>query len=130
MHAVRADLSRARRNPHPAGGRSLVSACKGILDLTAVPSGSAARLIGGFRGRRVVVVGDVMLDRFVWGEVHRISPEAPVPVVRVERESLHLGGAANVGRAVRPLTLSPTMHPDSTPREPMNDSLDRTDSTR
>ena len=57
---------------------------------------NAAQLVGRFRGRRVVVVGDVMLDRFVWGEVHRISPEAPVPVVRVERESLHLGGAANV----------------------------------
>ncbi len=46
--------------------------------------------------RRVVVLGDVMLDEFVWGEVTRISPEAPVPVVDIRRESVHLGGAANV----------------------------------
>ncbi len=48
------------------------------------------------RERNVVVLGDVMLDEFVWGEVTRISPEAPVPVVDVRRESIHLGGAANV----------------------------------
>jgi len=42
------------------------------------------------------VLGDVMLDEFVWGDVTRISPEAPVPVVDVRRESIHLGGAANV----------------------------------
>jgi len=46
--------------------------------------------------RRVVVLGDVMLDEFIWGDVSRISPEAPVPVVDVKRESTHLGGAANV----------------------------------
>ncbi|MEO8433777.1 MAG: D-glycero-beta-D-manno-heptose-7-phosphate kinase [Pyrinomonadaceae bacterium] len=46
--------------------------------------------------RRIVVLGDVMLDEFVWGDVTRISPEAPVPVVNVRRESVHLGGAANV----------------------------------
>jgi D-beta-D-heptose 7-phosphate kinase/D-beta-D-heptose 1-phosphate adenosyltransferase len=56
----------------------------------------AKALIEGFSGRRLVVVGDMMLDRFVWGAVRRISPEAPVPVVEVERESQHLGGAANV----------------------------------
>jgi D-glycero-beta-D-manno-heptose-7-phosphate kinase len=48
------------------------------------------------RDRRIVVLGDVMLDEFVWGDVTRISPEAPVPVVDVRRESVHLGGAANV----------------------------------
>ena len=46
--------------------------------------------------RFIVVYGDVMLDEFVWGDVTRISPEAPVPVVEVRRESVHLGGAANV----------------------------------
>ena len=46
--------------------------------------------------RTIVVFGDVMLDEFVWGEVTRISPEAPVPVVDIRRESVHLGGAANV----------------------------------
>jgi len=47
---------------------------------------------------RVLVVGDVMLDRYWFGEVNRISPEAPVPVVRVERHEERLGGAANVAR--------------------------------
>jgi D-beta-D-heptose 7-phosphate kinase/D-beta-D-heptose 1-phosphate adenosyltransferase len=44
----------------------------------------------------VLVFGDLILDRFIWGSVERISPEAPVPVVRIVRESVHLGGAANV----------------------------------
>jgi D-beta-D-heptose 7-phosphate kinase/D-beta-D-heptose 1-phosphate adenosyltransferase len=48
------------------------------------------------RSRKVVVLGDVMLDEFVWGDVTRISPEATVPVVDIMRESVHLGGAANV----------------------------------
>ena len=54
------------------------------------------KLLQNMRDRKIVVLGDVMLDEFVWGEVTRISPEAPVPVVDVRRESLHLGGAANV----------------------------------
>ncbi len=53
-------------------------------------------LIRRFRGCRVLVAGDLMLDHFVWGDVSRISPEAPVPVVRVTGESFRLGGAANV----------------------------------
>jgi D-beta-D-heptose 7-phosphate kinase/D-beta-D-heptose 1-phosphate adenosyltransferase len=53
-------------------------------------------ILRGLHRRHVVVLGDVMLDEFVWGDVTRISPEAPVPVVDVRRESIHLGGAANV----------------------------------
>lgn len=53
-------------------------------------------ILSTLRERNVVVLGDVMLDEFVWGDVTRISPEAPVPVVDVRRESVHLGGAANV----------------------------------
>ena len=55
------------------------------------------------RGRRVLVLGDVMLDEFVWGRVSRISPEAPVPVVQVTSQSFHLGGAGNVAANVRSL---------------------------
>ncbi len=51
-------------------------------------------------GRRVVVLGDVMLDRFVYGRVSRISPEAPVPVLQIEHESAVLGGAGNVARNI------------------------------
>jgi D-beta-D-heptose 7-phosphate kinase/D-beta-D-heptose 1-phosphate adenosyltransferase len=56
----------------------------------------AAEILKTLRDRNVVVLGDVMLDEFVWGDVTRISPEAPVPVVDVRRESVHLGGAGNV----------------------------------
>jgi D-beta-D-heptose 7-phosphate kinase/D-beta-D-heptose 1-phosphate adenosyltransferase len=55
------------------------------------------------RGRRVAVLGDVLLDEFLWGEATRISPEAPVPVILLERESWSLGGAANVAANVRAL---------------------------
>ena len=51
------------------------------------------RIVSAFPRARILVVGDLMLDRFIWGEVRRISPEAPVPVVRVTRESQHPGGA-------------------------------------
>jgi rfaE bifunctional protein kinase chain/domain len=56
----------------------------------------ASEIIGAISDRKIVVLGDVMLDEFVWGDVTRISPEAPVPVVDIRRESVHLGGAANV----------------------------------
>jgi D-glycero-beta-D-manno-heptose-7-phosphate kinase len=54
-----------------------------------------------FSRKRLLVIGDVMLDGYVWGRVSRISPEAPVPVVEVLRESFFPGGAANVARNVR-----------------------------
>jgi D-beta-D-heptose 7-phosphate kinase/D-beta-D-heptose 1-phosphate adenosyltransferase len=53
---------------------------------------------------RVLVVGDIMLDQYLWGQVERISPEAPVPVVEIESETLNLGGAANVARNVAALS--------------------------
>lgn len=51
-----------------------------------------------FRNKHILVIGDVMLDRFIWGNVTRISPEAPVPVVEVTRDDYYPGGAANVAR--------------------------------
>lgn len=56
----------------------------------------AAEILKQARDCRIVVLGDVMLDEFIWGDVTRISPEAPVPVVNIQRESTRLGGAANV----------------------------------
>jgi rfaE bifunctional protein kinase chain/domain len=53
--------------------------------------------------KRITVIGDLMLDEFVWGKVGRISPEAPVPVVEVTGESFYPGGAANVARNLREL---------------------------
>ena len=58
------------------------------------------------RKTRVLVIGDVMLDQFIWGHVRRISPEAPVPVVDFDHESLMPGGAANVARNLTSLTAN------------------------
>ena len=60
-------------------------------------------LLGKFSGKRVAVVGDLMLDRYYWGSVHRVSPEAPVPVVEVDTESVRFGGAANVANNIQAL---------------------------
>ncbi len=56
----------------------------------------ARQVIEKFSEQRIVVIGDLMLDEFIWGQVRRISPEAPVPVVEVKRETLNPGGAGNV----------------------------------
>src|SRR5205085_1254784 len=71
--------------------------------MTQLTTGRANEIVAAMRGRTVVVFGDVMLDEFVWGDVTRISPEAPVPVVDIRRESVHLGGAANVLANLRSL---------------------------
>jgi D-beta-D-heptose 7-phosphate kinase/D-beta-D-heptose 1-phosphate adenosyltransferase len=56
----------------------------------AVPR--ASELLARMAGRRIVVIGDVMIDEWIWGRVSRISPEAPVPVVAVHDHSFTLGG--------------------------------------
>jgi len=63
----------------------------------------ARAYVGRFAAAKVVVLGDVMLDRYFWGDVERISPEAPVPIVQVTRRSRRLGGAANVAANLRAL---------------------------
>lgn len=60
-----------------------------------------------FSGVNVLIVGDVMLDRYWWGSVSRISPEAPVPVVNLDRTSLVAGGAANVAANIAGLGATP-----------------------
>ena len=70
------------------------------MTLPPLAPGRARDLIGRFSGLPVLVVGDVMLDRFVLGRVTRISPEAPVPIVRFESEHARLGGAANVAHNI------------------------------
>lgn len=62
-----------------------------------------ASYIDRFPRARILVVGDVMLDHYLWGSVNRISPEAPVPVVNVAKETMLLGGAANVANNIRAL---------------------------
>jgi D-beta-D-heptose 7-phosphate kinase/D-beta-D-heptose 1-phosphate adenosyltransferase len=61
------------------------------------------KIIGNFKDADVLVIGDLILDEFLWGDVSRISPEAPVPVVWVKRESFMPGGASNVANNLRSL---------------------------
>jgi rfaE bifunctional protein kinase chain/domain len=79
------------------------------------------RAIDSFGGRRLAVIGDVMLDRFSWGAVTRISPEAPVPVVQIFQTSSALGGAANTALNVTALggkaTLIGAIGKDASGRE-------------
>ena len=66
-------------------------------------AGTVQGLLARFPKARLLVVGDLILDEFVWGQVSRISPEAPVPIVWVQRESVMPGGASNVANNVRAL---------------------------
>lgn len=70
---------------------------------TMTTSDRFRRSIERFRYTTVLIVGDIMLDQFVVGRVHRISPEAPVPVVEYERDEYRVGGAANVAHNIRAL---------------------------
>jgi len=67
------------------------------------------RLLRKFKGRRILVLGDLMLDRYIWGDVSRISPEAPVPVVEVRKSTACLGGAGNVGQNLTGLGAAPLL---------------------
>ncbi len=66
-----------------------------------------AEAVRRFPRKKILVLGDVMLDRFVWGSVNRISPEAPVPVVEIRKETSCLGGAANVAANISSLGAKP-----------------------
>ncbi len=66
-------------------------------------------LFDSFKGKKVAVLGDLMLDKYVWGSVYRISPEAPVPVLQVDSESARLGGAANVANNIKALGAEPVL---------------------
>jgi len=67
------------------------------------------KIITQFKNKKILVVGDIMLDKYIWGDVTRISPEAPVPVVSVQAESYAPGGAANVANNIAALGSSSYM---------------------
>ena len=67
------------------------------------------QILARFAGKRLAVVGDIMIDRYYWGHVNRISPEAPVPVVEVDAEQVRFGGAANVANNIRYLGGTPLL---------------------
>jgi rfaE bifunctional protein kinase chain/domain len=68
---------------------------------------SVSHLFKEFNTKKVIIIGDVMIDSYIWGKVNRISPEAPVPVVEVSKREDRLGGAANVGLNIKALGAEP-----------------------
>ncbi len=70
---------------------------------------SAAEIFEAFNHQRILIIGDVMVDSYVWGQVDRISPEAPVPVVHVKKRERRLGGAGNVARNINSMGSEPIL---------------------
>ncbi|WP_462252854.1 bifunctional heptose 7-phosphate kinase/heptose 1-phosphate adenyltransferase [Ekhidna sp.] len=70
---------------------------------------SLEEIFDAFKGKTVLVVGDVMIDHYMFGEVSRISPEAPVPVLKLGKKEKRLGGAANVAMNIRALGATPIL---------------------
>lgn len=66
-------------------------------------------IFDSFNNLRVLIIGDVMLDSYIWGAVERISPEAPVPIVTVKKRDVRLGGAANVALNIQALGAQPVL---------------------
>lgn len=77
--------------------------------MIAIPWKRVKEILDVIRKQRILVIGDVMLDQYLWGSVERISPEAPVPVVEINSESVRLGGAANVANNIRSLGADPLL---------------------
>src|SRR2546422_10570547 len=107
LHSQRRPRGRSER--HEMGGERdtqlSVPRARGVAVTTPIPGSRFSRdqlerLLGKMAGRRVVVVGDAMLDIYLSGDAERISPEAPVPVVTVHTRRYALGGAANVAANV------------------------------
>ena len=81
-----------------------------IREIDIYSNGDALRrYVDGLSDTKVVVVGDILMDEYVWGDVSRISPEAPVPVVEVKQETKMLGGAANVVNNIASLGGTPIL---------------------
>src|SRR5207245_3693639 len=92
------------RGPFRAANRSSKGeASRSLTSLPRLDPVRARELVSRFSGQPILVAGDVMLDRFIVGRVTRISPEAPVPIVRFESEYVRLGGAANVAHNIAAL---------------------------
>lgn len=75
--------------------------------MTTITGSRLDWLFEQFQNKKIIVLGDLMMDRYVWGTVNRISPEAPVPIVEVNQEFIRLGGAANVANNLYSLGATP-----------------------
>src|SRR3972149_1371198 len=67
------------------------------------------KIFDSFSKVRVLIIGDAMVDAYIWGKVARISPEAPVPIVAVDKKETRLGGAANVALNVQAMGATPIL---------------------
>src|SRR5688572_17782725 len=79
------------------------------MPATAFAPEALQSIVARFNGRRLLVLGDLMLDHYLWGRCERISPEAPVPVVEVQKETSSLGGAGNVAANLVALGAEPVL---------------------
>lgn len=79
------------------------------MALNKETAGEIRRIFDKFSKLRVLIIGDVMIDNYVWGKVSRVSPEAPVPIVSVNKKESRLGGAANVALNVQSLGATPLL---------------------
>lgn len=70
---------------------------------------SITDIISQFENKRVLIIGDAMIDAYMWGNIHRMSPEAPVPVVEIDKRESRLGGAANVALNIQSLGATPIL---------------------
>ena len=70
---------------------------------------SISSILNQFKDKQVLIIGDAMIDAYMWGNIHRISPEAPVPVVDIEKRESRLGGAANVALNIQSLGAKPVL---------------------
>ncbi len=77
--------------------------------MTNIEFKKARRIVQNFKNKRVLVLGDLMLDKYIWGHVSRISPEAPVPVVEVTKDTSCLGGAGNASHNLKSLGAFPLL---------------------
>jgi len=71
--------------------------------------GNYKKLFNDFNGLNVMIIGDVMVDSYLWGKVERISPEAPIPVVALRKRENRMGGAANVARNILAMGANPIL---------------------
>lgn len=77
--------------------------------MIGIPAPRLKEIMARGEGRRVLVIGDLMIDRYLWGQVSRISPEAPVPIINIQDEEVRFGGAANVANNLIGLNAMPVI---------------------
>ncbi len=70
---------------------------------------SLSQTLDLFKTKRVLIIGDAMIDAYMWGDINRMSPEAPVPIVKIDKRECRLGGAANVALNIQSLGATPIL---------------------